>query len=115
MDLALADEGAARSAVAAPFVLLEDDAEAVGLRKFECDVQLGAFRAAPEGIGDFPRPELLMRGVASVEHIPVARAVGEVVDECGRFGSELGVRLLDLVSSVRVEKAAEVLLLSFTV
>lgn len=52
-DLALADEGAARAAVAAPFVLVEDDAEAIGLRELECDSELGALGAVPEGIGDF--------------------------------------------------------------
>ena len=100
MDFALADEGAAWAAVAAPFVLLEDDAEAVGLREFERDSEFGAFGAAPEGIGDFACPELLMRGVASIERLPIALAMGEVFDELRGLGGELGSGLLQLGSGV---------------
>ena len=42
--------------------------------------------------------------VAGIAHIPIAGAVGEVVDERGRIRGELRVRLLDLVGSVRVEE-----------
>ena len=99
-DFAAAGEGAALASVAAPFVLLENDMETVGLRHFEREDELGALRAAPERIGDFARPELLMREIARIERIPVALAVGEVFDEFGRLRSELGSGLFHFGGAV---------------
>lgn len=106
-DFAAADEGAAFAAVAAPFVFFEDDVKAVGLRHFEREDELGALRAAPERIGDFARPELLMREIARIERIPIALAVGEVLDEFGRLRGELGRGLFDLRRAVRVQQRAD--------
>lgn len=106
-DFAAADESAAFAAVAAPFVFFEDDVKAVGLRHFEREDELGALRAAPERIGDFARPELLMREIARIERIPIALAVGEVLDEFGRLRGELGSGLCDLRRAVCVQQRAD--------
>ena len=69
------------TAIAAPFVFLRDEAEAIRFRHHEGELQLRARRAAPERVGELARPHFLMREVARVEQIPVTRAVREVVDE----------------------------------